>query len=759
MVELADAAMLEAADRRSVLHPFTMVDAYAAGQTPPQLIVESAEGIRVRDQHGNELIDAFSSLYCVNVGYGQQRIVDAMTEQARRLPFFHVFAGVTHQPAVELAETLLRIAGPRMKRVFFGSSGSDANDTQVKLVWYANNVRGMPRKKKIISRKRGYHGGTIVTASLTALPIYLQGFDILSDIVRQTLAPDLFWSGESDPATFVQQCVDHLEELIAREGADTIGAFIAEPMIGAGGAVPPPDGYWPAIQAVLRKHDILLILDEVVTAFGRVGHMLGCQRWGIEPDLITLAKGLTSAYAPLSAVLVGETVWDALQQGSAKHGIFGHGYTYTAHPLGAAAAIANIAVIEDDDLCGNVRTVGPVLFDAVRKHFDGEPLVGEIREAGMFGAIEFVAEGEPRPPSRPGAQVRAAGQRPRPRGGAAGAHHALRRYHRPSPGAGADRGGCLRDRRSPAQGLPPRTQRADPGAAGRLGGMSGHKFITLDVFTDTRFGGNPLAVFPDADDLDGATMQALASEFNMSEVAFVQSPADPRNTARIRIFTSEMEIGFAGHPNVGVGWVLGNAGRDVDGLLRFEEGAGLVEVAVERADGQVIACRVGAPQPLTIGEPPSHAEVAACASLPIGEVGEPVLASAGLATVCVEVSPAALGRAKCNVPAFEAIAARRPDLGKICLLLLYSRDGATIRARMFAPLSGTIEDPATGSAICALTALLLNREGGDHLSLDVTQGVEMGRPSRMTAEARRMTDGIRAWVSGGCVPVLKGELV
>ena len=386
---------LEATDRRAVLHPFTRLDDYAAGRTPQQLIVTSAEGLRVTDQNGSELLDAFSSLYCVNVGYGQQRIVDAMTAQASTMPFFHIFAGATHQPAIELADTLLRIAGPGMKKVFFGTSGSDANETQVKLVWYTNNVRGFPNKKKIIARRRGYHGGTIVTASLTGLPIYHQGFDLLHDVVRHTLAPDLFWAEESDAASFVARCAGDLEQLILREGPDTIGALIAEPMIGAGGAVPPPEGYWSAIQAVLDKYDVLLILDEVVTGFGRVGYMLAAERWGIKPDLITLAKGLTSAYAPLSAVLVGEKVWDALQQGGAKHGIFGHGYTYSAHPLGAAAAIANIAIIEEGDLCANARTVGDVLFAAVRERFEGQPLVGDIRSAGLFGGIEFIAEGSP----------------------------------------------------------------------------------------------------------------------------------------------------------------------------------------------------------------------------------------------------------------------------------------------------------------------------------------------------------------------------
>lgn len=387
---------LTAADRRTMLHPFTRLDDYAAGRTPQPLIVESADGMIVRSADGREIIDGFSALYCVNAGYGQQRIVDAMAEQGARLPFFHVFAGATHSPAIALADKLLEITGHRFSRVFFGSSGSDANETQVKLVWYYNNVLGRPAKKKIIARTRGYHGGTIMTATLTGLPVYHQGFDLLDGLVRHTIAPDLFWSGYDDDAAFVAHCVAELEGLIAREGADTIGAFIAEPMIGAGGLVAPPQGYWSAVQAVLRRHDILLVLDEVVTGFGRVGEWLGCDVWGIEPDLVTLAKGLTSGYAPLSAVMVGPRVWATLEAGAAQHGIFGHGYTYTAHPTCAAAALANIEIIEDDGLLENARAVAPYLHDCFKDRLAGHPLLGEARAIGLTAAAEFVMPGSPR---------------------------------------------------------------------------------------------------------------------------------------------------------------------------------------------------------------------------------------------------------------------------------------------------------------------------------------------------------------------------
>lgn len=393
MISETIASTLADRDRQSVLHPFTRVADYAAGRGAEPFVVSWGKGIRVGDDLGREVIDGFSGLYCVNVGYGQDRIVDAMTDQARKLAFFHSFAGATNPPAIELADKLLDIAGPRMKRVFFGLSGSDANETQVKLVWYYNNVLGRPAKKKIIARDRGYHGGTIVSGSLTGLAAYHAGFDQLLDSIRHTTAPDPFWAEERDPEAFARSCADDLERMIQAEGPETVGAFIAEPIIGAGGIVPAPPGYWAAIQAVLRRHDILLIVDEVVTGFGRCGAMLASPMLGIEPDLITTAKGLTSAYAPLSAVFVGEKVWQALQDGSAQHGLFGHGYTYTAHPMCAAAALANIAIIEDDGLCANAADVGDYLLTSLKQRFGDHPLVGEVRGFGLLAAIEFVAEG------------------------------------------------------------------------------------------------------------------------------------------------------------------------------------------------------------------------------------------------------------------------------------------------------------------------------------------------------------------------------
>jgi L-2,4-diaminobutyrate transaminase len=386
---------LEQLDRASLLHPFTRADDFAAGRVPGQRIVQSASGIRVTDAHGRSVIDGMSGMYCVNVGYGRQQIVDAISQQAAELPYYHIFAGASHPKAILLADKLLELTGGRMKRAFFGLSGSDANETQIKLVWYYHNVIGKPQKKKIIARYRGYHGATTMTASLTGLPNYHSGFDLPFALVKHTLAPDAFWGPETDPQAFSQRCADELEQLILQEGPETVGAFIAEPVVGSGGILPPPAGYWAAIQAVLRKYEVLLIADEVITAFGRVGHMLAIDGYGIEPDLLTLAKGLSSGYAPVSASLVGPKVWQALQDGAKTHGFFAHGYTYSAHPLGAAAALANIRIIEEEGLCANSAEVGAYLQQQLRQRLAGHPLVGDIRGAGLLQAVEFVAEGPP----------------------------------------------------------------------------------------------------------------------------------------------------------------------------------------------------------------------------------------------------------------------------------------------------------------------------------------------------------------------------
>ena len=281
-------------------------------------------------------------------------------------------------------------------RVFFGLSGSDANETQVKLVWYFNNIRGKPTKKKIIARQRGYHGATIMAGSLTGLPMYHDGFDLPFALVKHTTAPDFFWAPEQDEQAFSQRCADELDQLIRDEGPDTVGAFIAEPVIGTCGIVPPPAGYWAAIQDVLRRHDVLLIVDKVVTAFGRVGPKFASPLWDIEPDLITVAKGLTSGYAPLSAVLVGERVWDALPAGSEKHGLFGHGYTYSAHPVCAAAAMANLDILEREELGDNAIAVAAYLREQLAARLGTHRLVGDIRGVGMLAAVEFIAPDAPR---------------------------------------------------------------------------------------------------------------------------------------------------------------------------------------------------------------------------------------------------------------------------------------------------------------------------------------------------------------------------
>jgi trans-2,3-dihydro-3-hydroxyanthranilate isomerase len=289
--------------------------------------------------------------------------------------------------------------------------------------------------------------------------------------------------------------------------------------------------------------------------------------------------------------------------------------------------------------------------------------------------------------------------------------------------------------------------------------MKNYRFVTLDVFAKTRFGGNPLAVFPDADGLCTEDMLNLAREFNMSEVAFVQSPQNPENTAQVRIFTPGMELEFAGHPNVGAAWLLASEGRDQNGLLRFEQGSGIVEVEAQRVGGHVSACKVAAPLPLTRLQTPCKVAIASCAGLSPDEIGPAALVSVGLSTICVAVSDTVLSKAVCKPDAFRKLGEARPDLAKICLLYLYAPFEGGVRARMFAPSSGTIEDPATGSAAGALTAHLLSETGGDSLSLDIIQGVEMGRTSHMHCEARYVDGQVRAWISGSCIPVMEGKLL
>lgn len=381
-------------DQNALFHPMVDLKRYAHGQAGGPRIIESAKGVWITDRDGRRYLDGFGGLYCVNVGYGRMEVADAIAAQARQLAYYHIYAGNSNEPSILLADRLIRMAPAGMSKVYFGVSGSDANETNVKLVWYYNNVLGRPGKKKIIARHRAYHGATIMAGSLTGLDVFHKAFDLPIDRVLRTTAPHHFW--EATPGMsereFSRQCAEDLELLIEREGSHTIAAFIGEPMLGSGGIVPPPEGYWQEIKAVLDRHDILLIADEVVCGFGRLGADFGGHLYGIEPDLITVAKGLTSAYAPLSAAIVGERVWQVLEEGSDKFGPFAHGYTYAGHPIGTAAALANLDIIEREGLPDNAHRVGSHILGRLHGELDGQPLVGEIRGRGLLFAIELIAD-------------------------------------------------------------------------------------------------------------------------------------------------------------------------------------------------------------------------------------------------------------------------------------------------------------------------------------------------------------------------------
>ena len=309
---------------------------------------------------------------------------------------------------------ILERAPKNMSKVYFGLGGSDANETNVKLIWYYNNILGRPQKKKIISRWRGYHGSGLMTGSLTGLELFHKKFDLPLPQVLHTEAPYYFRRPDAamSEEQFSADCATKLEALIQREGAETIAAFIGEPVLGTGGIVPPPKGYWAAIQPVLKKHDILLIADEVVTGFGRLGSMFGSDHYGIEPDFITIAKGLTSAYAPLSGSIIAKKVWDVLERGTDELGPIGHGWTYSAHPIGAAAGVANLKLVDELGLVGNARETGAYFLKSMRQAVGDHPMVGEVRGEGLLCAVEFVEDKAARklfdPAKKIGPQIAAA---------------------------------------------------------------------------------------------------------------------------------------------------------------------------------------------------------------------------------------------------------------------------------------------------------------------------------------------------------------
>ncbi len=392
-------------DRAHFMHPSTHAHDHASGALPGKIIT-GASGVHIRDHQGREYLDAFAGLYCVNIGYGRTEVAEAIYKQAKELAYYHTYVGHSSEAIIELSSRIIDWAPAGMKKVYYGLSGSDANETQIKLVRYYNNVLGRPAKKKIISRQRGYHGSGIMTGSLTGLASFHQHFDLPAADIKHAACPHFYKAPAGmDEAAFVRHCADDLERLILAEGPDTVAAFIGEPVMGTGGIIVPPKGYWQAIQAVLDKYDILLIADEVVCAFGRLGDKTGSQRYGMKPDLMTTAKGLTSAYAPLSAVIVGERVWNVIDEASSRDGAMGHGWTYSGHPICAAAALASLDILERENLTANAGDVGAYLNQQLRQTFEGHPLVGEVRGDGMLAALEFMADKDARTPFDPSLKV------------------------------------------------------------------------------------------------------------------------------------------------------------------------------------------------------------------------------------------------------------------------------------------------------------------------------------------------------------------
>jgi len=386
----------EARDAAYHLHPYTNLRAM---ERQGSLVMARGEGVYVFDIHGRKYIEGMAGLWCASLGFSENRLADAAYRQMTTLPFYHSFAAKVPSVTVDLAEKLIDMAPQPLAHVIFASSGSESNDTAVKCVWYYQNALGRPEKKKIIARRRAYHGVTVMAGSLTGLPYAQAGFDLPVARVIHTEAPHYYHGarpGESE-ADFSKRLANELEALIQTEGPETIGAFFAEPVMGAGGVILPPEGYFDLIQPILKRHDILLVADEVICGFGRTGNMFGCETYGIRPDMMVVAKQLSSAYMPISALMVSDPVYQAIADASAAHGVFGHGYTYSGHPVAAAVALETLKIYEERDILAHIREVGPHLQQRL-KEFADHPLVGEVRGVGLIGAIELVEDKTTRRP-------------------------------------------------------------------------------------------------------------------------------------------------------------------------------------------------------------------------------------------------------------------------------------------------------------------------------------------------------------------------
>ncbi len=395
---------LHAADIAHFVHQQTdLADHHAHGA----VLMARGEGVHVFDTEGREYIEAMAGLWCASLGFSEKRLADAAYKQLLSLPYYHTFFQKGHEPAVRLAEKLIELAPAGLTHVLFQCSGSEANDAAIKLIWYYNNQRGKPQKKKLIGRIRGYHGNTVATASLSGQPHMQADFDLpLGDRFLHVSNPNYYRfheTGETE-LQFSARMAAELEALIEREGPDTIAAFFAEPVQGGGGAITPPEGYFQAILPILKKHDILFVADEVICGFGRTGHMWGCDTYGITPDIITCAKQLTAAYQPLSATLISAPIHEALIQGSKKHGSFGHGFTYGGHPVACAVGLETLAIYAERDMVGHVQRVSPAFLNGLAA-FRGHPLVGDVRGVGLIAGVELMADKTTRTPFDPARKI------------------------------------------------------------------------------------------------------------------------------------------------------------------------------------------------------------------------------------------------------------------------------------------------------------------------------------------------------------------
>ncbi|WP_121063327.1 aspartate aminotransferase family protein [Chachezhania antarctica] len=385
---------LHASDIAHSMHPYTNMRLH---EEKGPMIMTHGDGARVYDSEGKEYIEALAGLWSVAVGFSETRLADVAYEQMKKLPYYHSFAHKAHEPSIRLAEKIVEMTPEGLNRVFFTNSGSEANDTVIKMAWFLNNGLGRPEKKKFLSRNKAYHGITIASGSLTGLPGNHNGFDLPAIPVVHLTTPHYWrWAEEGETEEqFTARLLKEMEETILEEGPETIAGFIGEPVMGAGGVMTPPEGYWPAVAELCKKYDILLVSDEVINGFGRTGARFGCEKYGFTPDILVTSKQLTSSYLPLAAIVVNDKVYDAIADHTAKLGTFGHGFTASGHPVACAVGLENLKIIEEKDLMGNAARLEEQFQQGLRKFAD-HPLVGEVRGVGLIAGVELAKDRDAR---------------------------------------------------------------------------------------------------------------------------------------------------------------------------------------------------------------------------------------------------------------------------------------------------------------------------------------------------------------------------